>query len=105
MQQNGNRNLSQGEDEVRRIWKEYFEDLYNIDIQEQVAVYMCGFDRIQKGNYFGGEPIGKAEIKVKVGKLKNEKDEITREIIKCKGARMVDWIWRLCNMAFEKCYA
>ena len=31
--------------EVRRIWKEYYENLYNIDIQEQVAVYMCGFDK------------------------------------------------------------
>ena len=24
------------------IWKEYFEDLYNINTQEEVAVYMCG---------------------------------------------------------------
>ena len=28
--------LAQGEDEVRGIWKEYFEDMYNIDTQEQV---------------------------------------------------------------------
>ena len=28
--------LAQGEDEVRKIWKEYFEDLYNVDTQEQV---------------------------------------------------------------------
>ena len=27
----GNGSLAQGEDEVRRIWMEYFEDLYNID--------------------------------------------------------------------------
>ena len=26
----GNGRLAQGEDEVRKIWKEYFEDLYNI---------------------------------------------------------------------------
>ena len=38
----GKRRLALGEDEVRRIWKNYFEDLYNIDIQEQVAVHMCG---------------------------------------------------------------
>ena len=37
---NGNGRLAQGEDEVRRSWKEYFEDLYNIDTQEQVAVHM-----------------------------------------------------------------
>ena len=27
----GNGRLAQGEDEVQKIWKEYFEDLYNID--------------------------------------------------------------------------
>ena len=44
---------------------------------------MCGFDQVQRGDYFGGEPIGKAKVEVKVGKLKNEKaagkDEITGE--------------------------
>ena len=44
----GNGRLTQGEDEVRRIWKEYFEDLYNIDTQEQVAVHMCSFDGIRR---------------------------------------------------------
>ena len=27
----GNGRLAQGEDETRNIWKEYFEDLYNLD--------------------------------------------------------------------------
>ena len=40
-----------------------------------------------------------------MGKLKNGKvagkDEIIGEIIKGRGNRVVDWIWRLCNMAFE----
>ena len=49
--------LAHGEDELRKIWKELFQDLYNIDTQEEVAVPMCGFDRIRRGNYFGGEPI------------------------------------------------
>ena len=68
------------------VWKEYFEDLYNIDALEEVAVHMCGFDRIRRGNCFGGEPIGSTEVEVKGGKLKDGKaavkDEITREIIK-----------------------
>ena len=34
---------------------------------------MCGFDGIRIGNYFRGEPIGRAEVKVRVGKLKNGK--------------------------------
>ena len=50
---------------------------------------MCSFDGIQKGNYFGGESIGTAEVEVRVGKLKNgkatSKDEITRNIIKGGG--------------------
>ena len=35
---NGNGRLAQGEDEVRRRWKKYLEDLYNIDTHEQAAV-------------------------------------------------------------------
>ena len=66
---------------------------------------MCGFEVIWTGNYFKGEPIRRAEVEVRVGKLKNgkaaSKDEITREMIKDGGDRVVDWIWRLCNMAFE----
>ena len=66
---------------------------------------MCGFDGIQRGNYFGGEGIERAEVEERVGKLKNGKaegvDEITREIIKGGDDRVVDWIWRLCNMSFE----
>ena len=34
----GNGRLAQGEGEVRKILKEYFEDLYNIDTQEKVEV-------------------------------------------------------------------
>ena len=62
-----NGRLAQGEDEKQRIWKDYLEYLYNIDTQEQVSVHMFGFDGIQKGNYFGGGPIGRAEVEVRVG--------------------------------------
>ena len=47
-----NGRLALGKDEVRRIWKEYFEDLYNIDTQDQGTIHMCGFDGVQLGNYF-----------------------------------------------------
>ena len=83
----GNRRLAQVEDEVLRCSKEYFLDLYNIDTQELVAVHMCGFDGIQRGKYFGGEPIGRVEVEIRVGKG--------------GGDRVVDWILRLCNMGFE----
>ena len=66
---------------------------------------MCGFDGIFRANYFGGKPIGRAEVDVRVKKLKNGKtsgkDEITGEMIKYGGNRVVDWISRLCNMVFE----
>ena len=44
-----------------------------------------------------------------MGKLKNRKaavrDEITGEIIKGGGDRVVDWIWVVYNMAFESSVA
>ena len=40
-----------------------------------------------------------------MGKLKNGeaagKDEVTGEKVKGGSNRVLDWIWRLCNMAFE----
>ena len=48
---------------------------------------------------FGGEPIGRAEVEVRVGKLKNGKatgkDEIIGEMIKGGGDRVVGWILTL----------
>ena len=53
---------------------------------------------------FGGEPIGRAEVEVIVGKLKNGKaagkDEISEEMINGGGDGAIDWIWRLWNIAF-----
>ena len=63
------------------------------------------FDGARRGNYFGGEPIRRTKVEVKVGKLKNGKaagkGEVTGEMIKGGGDRVVDWIRRLCNTAFE----
>ena len=36
---NGNGRLARGEDELRRIWKENFEDLHNIGTLEQVLFH------------------------------------------------------------------
>ena len=65
--------------EVWRIWEEYFEDLYNIDTQEQVVVYMClcwGSGR----ELFWRKPIRRTEVEVRVGKLKNGKSAIKDEV-------------------------
>ena len=49
--------------EMQRILKEYFEDLYNIDTQEQVAVHMCGFEGFRRDNCFGGDPLGEPKLR------------------------------------------
>ena len=58
-----------------------------------MELHICSFDGIRSGNFFGGELIGRAEVEVSVGKLKNGKDtggdEITGEIIKGGGNRGV----------------
>ena len=81
---------------ARKIWEEYFEDLYNIDTQEDVTVHMCGFDGIRRGNYFGGESIGRTEVELRMGKLKNRKaagkDDVTGEMIKGESDMVVYWI-------------
>ena len=60
--------MEMGENEVRRIWKGYFEDLYDIDTQRRVSVHTCGLYGVQKDNYFGGEVI-RTEVIVRVGML------------------------------------
>ena len=54
--------------------KRNLEDLYYINTQEQFAVLMYGFDGIRRGNYFGGETIGRVEVRV--GKLKNGRPQV-----------------------------
>ena len=57
-------------------WKEYFEDLYNLDTQEQVPVHMCVIYGFRRGNYFGGEPIRRTEVEVRVGGLRMERLQV-----------------------------
>ena len=54
----GNRRLVLEEAEVRRIW-------------------IKGFNGVRIGNYFGGEPIRRTEVKVRVGKLRMERLQVS----------------------------
>ena len=49
---------------------------------------MYSFDMVRRGNYFGGEPIRRIEVEVKVRKIKNGKatgkNNVTAEMIKVK---------------------
>ena len=66
---------------------------------------MCGSYDVHRGNYFRGEPIRKTEVEVRVRMFKNGmaagKGVATGEMVKDGGDIVVDWIWRMCNMAFE----
>ena len=64
---------------------------------------MCGYDGVRRGNYFGGEPIRKLKLRRKLRSLRKSagKDEVTEEIVKDGDDVVVDWISKLCNMAFE----
>ena len=74
---------------MRRIWKTYFKDLYNVNTKEEVGVHTCGCDGVRRGKYFRGEPIRKIEVEERVKKLKNGKaagkDEVTDEMVKGGG--------------------
>ena len=56
----------------------------------------CVTDGVRRGNYFGGEPIKRTDVEVRVGMLKNGKaagkHDFTVEIIKGGSDMMVDWI-------------
>ena len=60
----GNGRLVMGDDEVRRISKDFFEDLYYMDTQEEDLVHICGFDGAQRGNYF---LISRNDVDLRVG--------------------------------------
>ena len=49
----GSGRLMLEEAEVQRIWKAYYENLYSIDTQEQVAVHTSGFEGVRRGNTSG----------------------------------------------------
>src|SRR5678816_1952508 len=89
---------------VSGVWKEHFENLYNIGSNEEVIMTVCGFDGTRRNRYFGDEVISKEEEMGRVRKLKNGKsagiDEITGEMIKNGGKMVIDWILKLCNKAF-----
>ena len=40
-------------DDMLKTWKEYFEDLYNMDTGERICV--CCFDGARRGYYFKGK--------------------------------------------------
>ena len=46
----GSRWLAMGEDNVRKTYKEYFENLFNVDTEEKDTVNICGILKVQEGD-------------------------------------------------------
>ena len=63
---------------------------------------MCSFDGIQRGNYFGGKPVGKVEVE----SISSRMDEITGEMIKGEGGGVdfesEDWRFFYCIKVSER---
>ena len=49
-----------GEEDLWKIWKDYFEDLYNVDVGEKVSI--CGFDIARMGYCY--ESVGRIKLEV-----------------------------------------
>ena len=81
-----------------RIWSDFFLTFF-VDSQKQVAIRMCGFNGVHRGNYFRGEMI-KTELQVRVRKINNGKYDVKEKILKVEGDMVVDWIRRMCNIPF-----
>ena len=60
------RRLATREDDMGKTWKEYFEDLYNVNKVEWVVANMHGFEGARRGNNFGGLPVRRTKIKMRV---------------------------------------
>ena len=58
------RKFQQNKKQNWEAWKEYFEDMYNMVTEEQVALNVRHFDGAKKGNYSEGEPIYTTEVEV-----------------------------------------
>ena len=101
---NRNGTLVTEESEVRGVWREYFENLHKVGSNEEVIVNDQGFECLGRNGYLGVEDITREEVVGRVRKLKNGKsagiDEISGEMIKHGGEKVIDWIWKLCSKAF-----
>ena len=53
--------------------KDYSEDFYNMNTQDQVGVHMFDFEYVQRSKYFEGESIRGNGVESKVRQLQNGK--------------------------------
>jgi len=93
------------DNDVKERWKEYFEELLNVEMQDQIVVNEYGLQDLNRSEYLGCEAVRKEEVVDALGKLKNGKasgvDEVTAEMLKIGDEYVEEWVWKLCAKAFE----
>ena len=90
---------------IKRRWKDYFEDLMNVKSVGEAKVTSMGMDggRNRVGEQEG---IRREEVIKAIANLKNGKaagvDGITAEMLKYGGEAIVDWMHRICALAWNE---
>ena len=86
-------------------WKEHFEELLNVQSERDASISGWGMAGRRRG-LGRGEGISRVEVveairKVKMGKAPGT-DGVCGEMLKFGGELVVDWIWKMCRLAWEE---
>ena len=90
---------------VKERWKEYFEDLMNVKNKDEAIVICMGITG-RGGAMWDQEQISRGEVVKAINSLKMGKaagvDGITAEMLKYGGESVIEWMHRICQMAWEE---
>ncbi len=92
--------LVRGENELKGIWKGYFEQLMNNEAEREAVVTRMGTEagrgRVPIQREIGRLEIEKAVVRLKCGKAAGV-DRITAEMMKYGGDTVVEWMLVICE--------
>ena len=90
---------------VKERWTEYFENLMNVESKGEASVSCMGIS-MRGGIVRSQEDIKREEVVHAIGSLKSGKaagvDGITAEMLKYGGESVVEWMHRICQLAWEE---
>jgi len=90
------------ENDVKRRWSEYFEELMNVNNQGKTIVTCMGMKE-GEGRVYEQSDIKREEVVKAIGDLKCGKapgiDGITAEMLKYGGGAVSDWMHVVCILA------
>ena len=88
-----------------RRWKEHFEDLLNVESESSASINgwgMAGRRRdVRREDGISRVEVVEAMKKIKTGKAPGI-DGVCGEMLKYGGDSIVEWIWKLCKLAWEE---